>query len=217
MVDRIKIVIVDYGIGNIKSVATSFSQLGYNAEISNCEKDIKSSDAVVLPGVGAFAEAVSKLKENNLFDVCRQVVLEDKKPFLGICLGMQLIAETSEEGERNNSYTSDGLALFPGKVTRIPVTSEFRLPHIGWNNITIKITEPFLNNVQGDGCFYFVHSYHLECEEKYIAATVNYGGIEVVAAVQKDNIFATQFHPEKSQLNGLRLLRRFTEFVEQSQ
>ena len=206
--------IVDFGLGNVKSVANAFSYLGYDANLTHDKHAVESADALILPGVGAFAEAMTNLKKSGLVDTIRKVVLDDKKPFLGICLGMQLIAEDSEEGDRQTRFKSEGLGLFPGHVKKIPVPPGVRLPHIGWHEITIRKQQPFLSNVKGDRCFYFVHSYHVECDADDVAATVNLGSTTVAAALQKDNIFATQFHPEKRQLTGLRLLRKFTEFAE---
>ena len=157
---------------------------------------------------------MSNLRRSGLVETIRNAVIRDRKPFLGICLGMQLIAEDSDEGDRKTRFRSEGLGLFPGRVRKIRVPPGVRLPHIGWHEISIRKERPFLCNVKGDRCFYFVHSYQLECDDQYLAATVNLGTTVVAAAVHKDNVFATQFHPEKSQLNGLRLLRRFTEFAE---
>lgn len=201
-------VIVDYGMGNLKSVLNALRFLGCNALISNKAEDIERANAVILPGVGAFREAMDNLKQLGLVDALNKQILENKKPFLGICLGMQLIAKDSEE----KGYYK-GLGWIDGNVRRIAVRGGQRLPHIGWNNITILKENPLFTGISSDFNFYFVHSYHLQCNESCVSAECNYG-IDVAAALQKKNIFAVQFHPEKSQSNGLRLLRNFINAVE---
>lgn len=205
---NIRIVIIDYGMGNIQSVHNAFEHLGCSVVTSDDPKNILNADAIVLPGVGAFGEAITNLRKRSLIDPIRDAVLKQGMPLLGICLGMQLLAEDSEE---RGSYR--GLALIPGHVRCIPVPEGFKLPHIGWNSVTVQKKEPFFQGVDDGDSFYFVHSYHFECEPEYVAAVTDYGS-EVVAAVQNGRIFATQFHPERSHTAGLQLISNFIGFVE---
>ncbi len=200
-----KIVIVDYKVGNINSVFNAIKQLNYNVIISNKEEEIDSADALILPGVGAFKEAISNLKSLSLIPILENSALIKKKPILGICIGMQLLANKSEE---NGIHT--GLGWIPGLVKEIEQTKGILVPHVGWNEINKKNREKifFSNNDMPDPNFYWDHSFHFECENKYKLATVNYGS-EISAIVGKDNVFGVQFHPEKSQTNGLKLFRSF--------
>jgi glutamine amidotransferase len=202
-----KFAIVDYGMGNLRSVLNAFKILGEFAYIAEFPEQIENADAIIIPGVGAFGEAMKNLNEMDIIETLNQKVLIEKKPFLGICLGMQLIAESSMEGGKHL-----GLGWIPGQVEMIPVNKGTRLPHIGWNDITVKQKEPLFRNIDGDNSFYFVHSYYLNCKSEYVSATVDYD-VEITAAVQKDNIYAVQFHPEKSQNTGLILLRQFINVV----
>ena len=203
-------VIVDYGMGNLQSVVNAFRFLGCPALISDRKEIIRCADAVILPGVGAFGEAMNNLKKFDLIGILNQKVLQQKIPFLGICLGMQLIAKDSEEHGLHQ-----GLGWINAHVKKIKVKQGTRLPHIGWNNVTVHQPAPLFMDISRDFNFYFVRSYQLECDPALVSATCDYDG-RVTAAVQKDNILATQFHPEKSQENGLRVLRGFINFVAQS-
>lgn len=200
-------VIIDYGMGNLRSVKNAFAFLGCEVEISADPEVIESASALVLPGVGAFGEAMQNLGDRHLVRPITGAV-ERGTPLLGICLGMQLLADGSEERGRHA-----GLGVIPGRVRRIPVPPEFRLPHVGWNPIAVVREEPFFRGVEDDESFYFVHTFALETDEKYVAARCNYG-VDFIAAVQHENVFATQFHPERSQTNGLRLLRNFVNFAQ---
>ncbi|MBN1914136.1 MAG: imidazole glycerol phosphate synthase subunit HisH, partial [Candidatus Omnitrophica bacterium] len=184
MVGKGDFVIVDYGLGNLRSVANALNYLGCNVLISRDIRDLVSSAAIVLPGVGAFEEAMNNLDELKLADILRQQVIEEKKPFLGICLGMQLLAESSEE----NGY-HQGLGFIRASVRKIPVEKPLRLPHIGWNDIEIINRDPLFLRLEGDTNFYFVHSYFLDCDASYISSYCQYGA-RVTASIQKDNIFA---------------------------
>jgi glutamine amidotransferase len=195
-------VVIDYGMGNLRSVRNALSFLGCDVEISSDPDVVESAEALVLPGVGAFGEAMQNLNDRGLVSAIRSASAR-RTPLLGICLGMQLIAEESEERGLHK-----GLGLIPGRVRRIPAPAEFRLPHVGWNQIEIVRQEPFLRGVDNGESFYFVHTFALETDDRYAAARCNYG-VDFIAAVQHDNIFATQFHPERSQTKGLRLLRNF--------
>lgn len=199
-----RIVIIDYGVGNTHSVINAIHHLGYfKVRVSDKEADIQSADALILPGVGAFDEAVRNLKSHQLPEVLNEVVLNQKKPILGICVGMQLLAEGSEE----NGW-HEGLNWIPGKVKKLELPPSYAIPQVGWNNIIFSKRDPLFTRTTESPNFYFDHSYHFETEPAYRLAWCDYG-IEVTAAVQKDNIFGVQFHPEKSQINGLKLFRSF--------
>lgn len=202
-------VIVDYGMGNLKSVENALRFLGCTTIVSSKPSDILRADAIILPGVGAFGQAMHNLKEMDLIAPLHTQVMDKKKPFLGICLGMQLIALDSEEGGLHK-----GFGWVSGNVRKLKVSKDYRLPHIGWNDINIRIPKPLFDRLEDDVNFFFVHSYHIECDKQYISATVRYD-VEVTAALQKDNIYATQFHPEKSQKNGLKVLRNFITLADQ--
>ncbi len=198
------IVIIDYGVGNTYSVANAIGFLGYNKiKISDQQKDIRDADAIILPGVGAFDEAIRNLKSRMLHDILGENVLVTKKPLLGICVGMQLLAEGSEE----NGW-HEGLSWIPGQVKKLQLDASFAVPQVGWNNITFSKRDPLFTRTPEQPNFYFDHSYHFETSLEHRIAWCDYG-IEVTAAVQNENIFGVQFHPEKSQTNGLKLFRGF--------
>jgi glutamine amidotransferase len=198
------IVIIDYGVGNTYSVINAILRLGYTkVKVSDKEADIKSADALILPGVGAFDEAVRNLKSHHLPEVLNETVLIQKKPILGICVGMQLLAEGSEE----NGW-HEGLNWIPGKVKKLELPPSYAVPQVGWNNISFNNRDPLFSRTAESPNFYFDHSYHFETTPEHRLAWCDYG-IEVTAAVQKENIFGVQFHPEKSQTNGLKLFRGF--------
>lgn len=192
--------IIDYGMGNLRSVQKAFEFLGYEAEIIDNRKDIKKADKIVLPGVGAFADAIETIRKKE-FDKAIFEAVDEKKPFLGICLGMQMVFDVSYE---NGEY--EGLGLIKGTVKRLPDT--VKIPHIGWNNLDIKMREPLFKGVGESPYVYFVHSYYLETDAPVVSATTFYGK-EIQVAVQKDNIYALQFHPEKSGDIGLKILDNF--------
>lgn len=194
------IAIIDYGMGNIRSVQKALEYLGYNAFISSDPKQIIKADKVILPGVGAFRDAIKSIRQNHIDDVIYNVV-EQNKPFLGICLGMQLLFDKSYE---NGEY--EGLKLLCGKIIKLPETEI--IPQIGWNNLNILKEEPLFKNLPKNPYVYFVHSYYLETEAPIISATTFYGK-DIQVAVQYKNIFATQFHPEKSGDIGLQILKNF--------
>lgn len=204
-------VVVDYGMGNLKSVQNALAVLGCPSIISNRPEDVLSAKAVILPGVGAFGEAMENLHRLQLVAPLSRAYFDLRKPFLGICLGMQLFAEESEERGQHK-----GLSFLPAKVRRIPAPASLRLPHVGWNSVKILKPAPFFTDVSDGATFYFVHTYCMECPQQYQAATTDYG-CTMTAAIQADNLFAAQFHPERSQNNGLRLLRNFTQAVDQQQ
>lgn len=202
------ILIVDYGMGNIQSVRNALERLGSTVACSAEPSDLRGADAIVLPGVGAFGEAVANLRQAGLDEAVLHAVRDDGKPVLAVCLGMQLLAEESEE---RGSFR--GLGLIPGAVRRIPVPGDLRLPHMGWNSLKLEQREPMFANLQDGDSVYFVHSYRFETEPRFVSAVTDYGG-PVVAAVQRERIFGMQFHPERSQTNGLRILKNFVSYVE---
>lgn len=198
-----KIVIVDYGMGNILSVHNALVRLGCAVTTSDRASDLDAADALILPGVGAFGEAMANLKARKLVEPLLHMVRDKGKPLLGICLGMQLLADTSEEHGHNK-----GLGLIPGAVRRIAVPVGLRLPHVGWNSVTVRQAGPLFKGIGDGGAFYFVHSYHFVCDAANIVAITDYGS-EVVAAVREGSIYGVQFHPERSQTKGLSLLANF--------
>jgi len=203
----LKIVVVDYGMGNLKSVTNAINYLGYNVFVSNKASEIEKANALVLPGVGSFCQAIENLKKLELDIIIKSLCNDKKIPLLGICLGMQILGNDSNEGGFNK-----GLSLIPGHVRKIPSKDSFRLPHIGWNNITIKNKNPIFKNINTDSSFYFVHSYRFECDQSFISSSTEYSST-IVSSIQKENIFGVQFHPEKSHKNGLLLLKNFINHV----
>jgi len=197
--------IVDYGMGNLLSVSNAFESL--NADVRFCRQpqDFESVERIVLPGVGAFRECIGNLRNAGLVEALEEAVLSQRKPILGICLGMQVMARRSFEG---GEYC--GLGWIDADVVRLePSDTTLRVPHIGWNEVQYRSASPFFASLAPTPEFYFAHSYHLKCaDEAEVEATCDYG-LPVTAAVRKNNIFATQFHPEKSQDNGISLLEKF--------
>jgi glutamine amidotransferase len=207
MMPKLKVVIVDYGVGNTHSVANAIKSLNYRVEISDSEKKIAGADALILPGVGAFDKAVDNLRERNLEQLLQAEVVEKGKPILGICVGMQMMASYSEENGHHK-----GLNWIPGKVVRLQMREHLPVPHVGWNDITIK-SSPIFSRLEQEPHFYFDHSYHfVPNNPDHIAATCSYGD-DVTAAVQLGNIYGIQFHPEKSQVAGLKVFRSFLNSV----
>lgn len=202
------ITIIDYGSGNLKSIKNGFKKIGVETTLSNKLVDLRKSEALILPGVGAFGNAMKSLQDYK--EVIHEHV-DDGKPFLGICLGLQVIFTRSEE-----SKGIEGLNLLEGEVIRFPdklVADGMKIPHMGWNQLQIKRPCPILNKIDKD-YMYFVHSYYVSpSDDNTIAATVDYG-IEVPAVICKDNIYATQFHPEKSGSVGLEILRNFMGLIQ---
>ena len=195
--------IVDYGMGNLRSVQKAFEHLGVEAAITTNPSDLASADRVILPGVGAFRDAIAELKRLDFVPAIRDVVASGK-PFLGICLGLQLLFDVSyEDGEH------EGLGIVPGKVIRFAPQPDLKVPHMGWNSLTFQQEHPILKDVAPGSHVYFVHSYHVvPTDPSVIAATSDHGG-PFVAMIAKGNLTATQFHPEKSQKVGLQLLKNF--------
>lgn len=201
------ITIIDYGSGNLKSIKNGFSKIGANATVSSSVREINDAEALVLPGVGAFGNAMQNISE---YENSIKAHINKGKPFLGVCLGLQVLFSYSEESEGVN-----GLGIFDGEVVQFPDSIKqdgLKIPQMGWNQLEISTECPILKGV-GSDFMYFVHSYYVKPEDKkIITATVNYG-IDVPAVIWKDNIFATQFHPEKSGEKGLQILKNFVELV----
>jgi glutamine amidotransferase len=199
------IAIVDYQMGNLRSVQKGFERVGHEAVITSDPHDLQRAERVVLPGVGAFEDAIAELQRRDLVAPIKDVIAAGK-PFLGVCLGMQLLFDVSYEGGE-----WAGLGVIPGKVVRFEVPPEYKVPHMGWNACHIVQRSPILAETAEGTHFYFVHSYHcVPKDASVVALTADYHR-PFVAAVGKDNLFATQFHPEKSQAEGLKLLKCFAE------
>ncbi len=204
--NRLQIAIVDYGMGNLESVAKAFSWLGFDTVITREAEQLERADALVLPGVGAFGEASENIAGAGLVPVLNRLVVEGSKPILGICLGMQLFADEGVEGG-----THPGLGWIPGRVVPIDAADGMRVPVVGWGNVTTS-DEILFSGGEAEQCFYFDHSFQFVGSDEYVIARSDWG-TPYCAAVRRGHIFGTQFHPEKSQVAGLRLLRNFTEFV----
>jgi glutamine amidotransferase len=206
-----QVVIVDYGLGNIQSVVSATEYLGCDTLVSSKPKDIELAGTLILPGVGAFAQGMENLRQSSLIDALHKAVILNKTPILGICLGMQLFAEMSEEkGEH------EGLGWIPGTVRYLRPVGELPVPHVGWSPLSIQRKAPLFDRIHDVAHMFFDHSLSLVCDEKFISARCDYGQ-DVIAAVVKGNILGVQFHPEKSQKNGLRLLRAFLNWAVQQE
>jgi glutamine amidotransferase len=199
------IVIVDYGMGNLRSVGKAFLSQGISASVTRDQDEISRADGLVLPGVGAFGDCMKNLAEYGLVDPIKEHI-NSGKPFLGICLGLQLLFEGSEE-----SPDVPGLGVLEGSVVRFSQSEDERLkvPHMGWNRISIKKGIPILAGIPDESWFYFVHSYYPVPKDAGVIAVTSRYGVDFTAAVARDNLFACQFHPEKSSADGLRILRNF--------
>ncbi len=200
------IAIIDYGMGNIKSVENSFKNSGATVKVTSDPEVIRSADAVVLPGVGAYRDAYNNLEKMGLIEPIYANIR--KKPFLGICLGMQLLFEYSLENGKNR-----GLGIFKGFVERIP--PGVKIPHMGWNQLEIKKESKLLKDIKSRENFYFVHSYHIVPEDKSLISSTTDYGTDLVASIEEDNIFGFQFHPEKSSTIGQQLIKNFISLAEE--
>ena len=202
------ILIIDYGIGNPGSIRNMLKKIGVEAVISSNIPDIEKADKLILPGVGAFDNGMKNLRERGLIPALNDKVINQKIPILGICLGMQLLTNKSEEGKL------EGLGLIDAETVKFrfnAANDNLRIPHMGWNQIKSIKKSPLVNGVEENSRFYFVHSYHVVCRNNEdILAIANYG-YDFVAAVNRDNIFGVQFHPEKSHKFGMQILKNFAE------
>lgn len=199
------IAIIDYGAGNIKSVEKALVKLGGEPVLTSDPDMVVKADKLILPGVGSFGTAMESLNKLALSDAIRTAVKRGT-PLLGICLGLQLLFESSEE-----SPGAKGLSLLPGKIVKIPSSEGLKIPHMGWNSLTVSKDSRLLGHLADEPYVYFVHSYYLKAgDEKIVSATCDYG-VTIHAAVESENVFATQFHPEKSSETGLSILSKFLE------
>jgi len=197
------IAVVDYGMGNLRSAAKALERVGARVEVTSDPARVRAANAVVLPGVGAFGRCMENLKGAGLEDCVREAAAS-KRPFLGICVGMQILFDESEE-----FGPVAGLGILPGRVRRFVTNDpELKVPHMGWNRLSLRQPAPHLKGIDDGEHVYFVHSYYVECEASLAATTTSYAG-EFVSSVWRDNLFAVQFHPEKSQAVGLKLLENF--------
>lgn len=204
------IAVVNYGAGNLDSVVRAFREAGEEAIIAHAPEDLKSVQGIVLPGVGFFAPAMRSLQDSGLLPALERKVFGEKTPVLGICLGFQMLTNHSEEGD------ADGLGWIDAETKQFRFVKEPdapKVPHIGWNDVTVSRDNPLFDGIPRGACFYFAHSYCVACHtpETVIASTTY--GVEFVSAAGKGNIFGTQFHPEKSHSNGLQLIRNFVGLV----
>ena len=200
------IAIVDYGVGNLFSLKSSFAAIDAEVVVTADEQILKNADKIILPGVGAFEDAANKLRQSGLDRVLIEQA-EQGKPLMGICLGMQMLFEKSYEfGEH------EGLGLIPGAVRPIRdvIPTDYKIPHIGWNALHFQLESPLFSGIADGDCVYFVHSFYAADCDEYVIATAEYGA-ELTAAVQKGNVFGCQFHPEKSGKTGLAILRAFAQ------
>ncbi|QDU95625.1 imidazole glycerol phosphate synthase subunit HisH [Lignipirellula cremea] len=197
------ITIIDYQMGNLRSVQKGFEKVGSEALIASTPQSIEAADKIVLPGVGAFADAVAELRRRGLVEPIREAIAAGK-PFLGICLGLQMLFETGYEDGQH-----EGLGILPGEVRRFELPKEYKVPHMGWNQVHFRQRPPVFEGIDEKAYFYFVHSYYVvPVDPALVAIEADYHQ-PFCAAVWKDNLYATQFHPEKSQANGLRVLQNF--------
>lgn len=202
-----KIVIIDYGMGNLRNVQKGFEKVGFEAKVTRNKKEIGRASAVVLPGVGAFKDCMENLEKYGLIDPLLSSI-EKGKSYLGICLGLQILFSESEE-----FGSCKGLDVIKGKVVRFKPDPEHKVPHMGWNTIEKTKEVPLLQDIKTGDFFYFVHSYYVIPDEKEWIATFTQYGIPFASSIWKENLFATQFHPEKSQEKGLRILERFAKSI----
>lgn len=200
------IVIADYGMGNLHSVQKKLLRLHADVSISSDPKEILAADKLILPGVGHFGKAMENLRRLQLIDTLNEAVLVKGTPILGICLGMQLMAKRSEEGN------AEGLAWFDAEIVRFQVedTLKYKIPHTGWNQVEIKKSSPLMQDIQERAEFYFVHSFHARTSDPSIVLNETQYGYSFVSALEKDNIFGVQYHPEKSHDAGEKLMRNFS-------
>ena len=202
------IAIIDYDAGNLRSVEKALQYLGKETIVTRDPEQIRKADKVILPGVGAFGDAMKKLQEYHLDTLIREIA-DSGKPLLGICLGLQLLFEESEE-----SPGVEGLGILEGKIRRIPEGDGLKVPHIGWNSLHLEHNGRLFRNIPENSYVYFVHSYYLEAKDPEIVKASTEYGVHIHASVEKNNLFACQFHPEKSSETGLQILKNFAELEE---
>lgn len=198
-------------MGNVRSIYNAFTLLGKEVRITDDPKIISESEAIILPGVGSFSDGIKNLREKGLIDILQNEVIIKKKPYLGICLGLEFLAERSHEGG-----ICTGLGWIKGEVVKIQASeSSIKVPHIGWDDTKILKNDKLFNEIDKPS-YYYLHSYHLKLnpnEKDIVTSICEYGGVQIISSIHKENIYATQFHPEKSQETGLKLLKNFIECV----
>ena len=199
------IAIIDYGMGNLRSVQKGFEKVGHQAVVTSDPAVLAAAEKVVLPGVGAFEDAMTELRSRGLIGPVRTAI-DSGKPFLGICLGLQLLFDVGYENGRH-----EGLGVLRGEVVRFELPDEYSVPHMGWNQLTIRRPAPILDGLDTGTYVYFVHSYYVVPEDPAVIATETDYGKPFCSMIWRDNVYATQFHPEKSQTDGLRILKNFAE------
>jgi glutamine amidotransferase len=197
------IIIVDYQMGNLRSVQKAIEKVGGEAKISSDRSEIAGAEKLILPGVGAFGDAMSELRRRDLEQPIRDFI-DSGRPFLGICLGLQLLFERGYEHGQH-----EGLGVLQGEVVRFDLPSEYKVPHMGWNTVSKRSDAPILNETADGTHFYFVHSYYVVPSDPKVIALESDYGVKFCAMVRRENLYATQFHPEKSQSDGLKLLHAF--------
>jgi glutamine amidotransferase len=197
--------IIDYGMGNLRSVQKGFEKVGHRAIVTSDPAEVAAADKVVLPGVGAFEDAMAELRHRRLVEPLREA-MDLGKPFLGICLGLQLLFEQSHE-----NGVHQGFGVLAGEVVRFELPPEYSVPHMGWNQITIPRRPPILEGIEEGTYFYFVHSYYVVPRDREVIAAETDYGLKFCSMIWRKNLYATQFHPEKSQSDGLRILKNFAE------
>ncbi|WP_455244238.1 imidazole glycerol phosphate synthase subunit HisH [Petrachloros mirabilis] len=197
------IAIIDYGMGNLRSVSKAFEAVGHQAMVTRDLAEIRKASHVVLPGVGAFGDCMANLKRLDLVESIRSTI-KSGKPFLGICLGLQLLFSESEEFGLHT-----GLDIIPGRVRKFDLDPSLKVPHMGWNQIKMQKTCPIFDGIADGSNWYFVHSYFVDPADRIVVATMTTYGMPFVSSIWKDNVVACQFHPEKSQASGLRLIKNF--------
>ena len=200
------ITVIDYGSGNLRSVEKGFHKAGFDVKVTNRPEDVQKAEAIVLPGVGAFRDCMQELTNLGMTDI-RVDAIKKGTPYLGICLGMQILFGESEE-----FGSTKGLDIFKGKVVKFR-SDELKIPQMGWNQLNIKKPGPLFNEIPDKSYYYFVHSYYVVPEDEEVISTTTDYGVEFTSSVCKDNIYAVQFHPEKSQALGLQMLKNFGEIV----
>lgn len=201
------IAIIDYGAGNIQSVKKALNYIGCDTFITNDKTKISNADGVILPGVGSFGDTMDSINSYGLKDAIIEYT-KSGKPFLGICLGLQLLFPKSDE-----SPDKDGLGIFDGNVKKIPSDTGLKIPHIGWNSLDIKKQDGLFKGIGKNPYVYFVHSYFLDAKDKNIVSAQTEYGVKIDAAIENNNVFAVQFHPEKSGETGLKILKNFADIV----
>lgn len=202
------ITIIDYGLGNIRAFLNVYERLNIPVSIATCADDLKEAEKIILPGVGAFDSAMNKLNQSGMRDALERRVLGDRQPILGICVGMQILAKSSDEG------SLPGLGWINGTVNKFDISASstnFPLPHMGWNTISPSIGNPLLANFDNDSRFYFLHSYYFQCKTPGDTIAVTEYGKQFSSAVNSGNVYGVQFHPEKSHQWGIQLLKNFAD------